>query len=119
MPGSPGVRVSKKRVNARHVQVTTDVRRGDPATAEIADQSERDSTRARFSIQLQAYRMGLFKRFGAAAGPVLLGRNHGTGRISMRQMPTRVAMEYAAAGAAAGAPIMKEFDVKVRSRKRA
>ena len=48
-------------MNARHVQVRNDVRRGDPSTAEIAHQSERDGPRARLSIQLQAYKMGLFK----------------------------------------------------------
>ena len=61
--------------------------------------------------------MGLLKKFGPAAGPVLLGRNHV--QVPMRAMPGRVAAEYGAAGAAAGAPEIREFDAEVSIRKRA
>ena len=61
--------------------------------------------------------MGLLKKFGPAAGPVLLGRNHV--QVPMRAMPDRVAAVYGAAGAAAGAPEITEYDAEVSIRKRA
>ena len=63
--------------------------------------------------------MGLFKKFGAGAKRVVLGRKHGTCRVSMRIMPSRVAAEYGAAGAAVGAPKIIGYDAEVSTRTQA
>ena len=63
--------------------------------------------------------MGLFKKFGAASGPVVLGRCHGVSEVTRSGMSSRVAAEYRAAGAAAGAPEIRDHDLEVSITKRA
>ena len=63
--------------------------------------------------------MGLFKKFGTASGPVVLGRHHGVSKVMRSGMSRRVAAEYRAAGAAAGAPEIRDHDLQVSITKRA